>query len=142
MYWDAALSGQEIEALSGSVWDQEKIDYFNRYLPVSPEAKFALKDWYIVIPAKAMEEFDIKINPGMKWLIKKESWNVLLSTETYMNLPTTLVGTVWNKDISGLPSAGDSITINVSSVDVGVFKQLGVHLTCEPRYEGNKLYHS
>ena len=94
VYWDAALSGQEIEALSGSVWDQEKIDYFNRYLPVSPEAKFALKDWYIVIPAKAMEEFDIKINPGMKWLIKKESWNVLLSTETYMNLPATLVGTV------------------------------------------------
>ncbi|MBE5919807.1 MAG: DUF1846 family protein, partial [Pseudobutyrivibrio ruminis] len=33
-------------------------------------------------------------------------------------------------------------SVILSSVDVGVFKQLGVQLTCEPRYEGNKLYHS
>ncbi|WP_143484035.1 DUF1846 domain-containing protein, partial [Pseudobutyrivibrio ruminis] len=33
-------------------------------------------------------------------------------------------------------------SVILSSVDVGVFKQLGVQLTCEPRYEGNKLYHN
>ncbi len=33
-------------------------------------------------------------------------------------------------------------SVILSQVDVGVFKQLGVHLTCEPRYEGNKLYHN
>lgn len=33
-------------------------------------------------------------------------------------------------------------SVILSQVDVGVFKQLGVHLTCEPSYEGNKLYHN
>ncbi len=33
-------------------------------------------------------------------------------------------------------------SVILSQVDVGVLKQLGVHLTCEPRYEGNKLYHN
>ena len=93
MYGDWALNSQVVEALSGSTWDEEKINYFNSYLLVSPEAKFALNDWYIVIPAKAMSECDIKINPGMKGLIKKdESWNILLSPETYMNLPDVLLG--------------------------------------------------
>jgi uncharacterized protein (UPF0371 family) len=32
-------------------------------------------------------------------------------------------------------------SVILSSVDVGVFKQLGTHLTCEPKYEGNKYYH-
>ena len=92
MYGDGALSDQVLETISGSTWGQEQIDYFNRYLLVSPEAKFTLKDWYVVIPAKAMSECDIRINSGMKWLIKKDaSWNVLLSPETYMNLPDTLV---------------------------------------------------
>ncbi len=33
-------------------------------------------------------------------------------------------------------------SVILSQVDVGVLKQLGVHLTCEPKYEGNKLYHN
>ncbi len=33
-------------------------------------------------------------------------------------------------------------SVILSQVDVEVLKQLGVHLTCEPRYEGNKLYHN
>ena len=33
-------------------------------------------------------------------------------------------------------------SVILSSVDVRVFKQLGINLTCEPRYEGNKLYHN
>ena len=33
-------------------------------------------------------------------------------------------------------------SVILSSVDVGVFKKLGINLTCEPRYEGNKLYHN
>ena len=32
-------------------------------------------------------------------------------------------------------------SVILSQVDVGVFKKLGINLTCEPRYEGNKLYH-
>ena len=32
-------------------------------------------------------------------------------------------------------------SVILSQVDVAVFKQLGIHLTCEPKYEGNKLYH-
>lgn len=55
----------------------------------------------------------IKTVTGKIWnLDEPNRWNDNQRT-------TTLVGTVWNKDISGLPSAGDSITINVSSVDVG-----------------------
>lgn len=55
----------------------------------------------------------IKTVTGKIWNLDEPSrWNDNQKT-------TTLVGTVWNKDISGLPSAGDSITINVSSVDVG-----------------------
>ncbi len=33
-------------------------------------------------------------------------------------------------------------SVILSSVDVGVFKQLGIRLTCEPKYERNKLYHN
>nr|MCR5716852.1 DUF1846 domain-containing protein [Lachnospiraceae bacterium] len=33
-------------------------------------------------------------------------------------------------------------SVILSQVDVGVLKQLGIHVTCEPRYEGNKLYHN
>jgi uncharacterized protein (UPF0371 family) len=33
-------------------------------------------------------------------------------------------------------------SVILSQVDVGVFKKLGINLTCEPRYEGNKLYHT
>lgn len=55
----------------------------------------------------------IKTVTGKIWnLDEPNRWNDNQRT-------TTLVGTVWNKDISGLPSAGDSITINVSSVEVG-----------------------
>ena len=32
-------------------------------------------------------------------------------------------------------------SVILSQVDVGVFKKLGVNLTCEPRYQTNKLYH-
>ncbi len=32
-------------------------------------------------------------------------------------------------------------SVILSQIDEGVFKKLGVHLTCEPNYESNKLYH-
>ena len=32
-------------------------------------------------------------------------------------------------------------TVILSAVDDGMFKKLGVNLTCEPQYESNKLYH-
>jgi len=33
-------------------------------------------------------------------------------------------------------------SVLLSSVDINVFKKLGVNLTCEPRYQTSKLYHS
>ncbi len=33
-------------------------------------------------------------------------------------------------------------SVLLSHEDIGVFKKLGCHLTCEPRYERNKLYHN
>ncbi len=33
-------------------------------------------------------------------------------------------------------------SVILSSVDVGVCKQLGIRITCEPKYERNKLYHN
>lgn len=33
-------------------------------------------------------------------------------------------------------------SVILSQVDVGVFKQLGVHLTCEPEYSSNRLFHT
>jgi uncharacterized protein (UPF0371 family) len=32
-------------------------------------------------------------------------------------------------------------SVILSQVDVGVFKKLGVNLTCEPTYQSKKLYH-
>ena len=32
-------------------------------------------------------------------------------------------------------------SVILSSVDVGVFRKLGINLTCEPRYQSKKLYH-
>ena len=32
-------------------------------------------------------------------------------------------------------------TVILSSVDDGVFKRLGMRMTCEPIYEKNSLYH-
>ena len=32
-------------------------------------------------------------------------------------------------------------SVILSQIDSGVFKKLGVNLTCEPHYESNKLYH-
>ena len=32
-------------------------------------------------------------------------------------------------------------SVILSQIDEGVFKKLGVNLTCEPQYESNKLYH-
>ena len=32
-------------------------------------------------------------------------------------------------------------SVILSHVDLAVFRKLGVHLTCEPKYESNKLYH-
>ena len=33
-------------------------------------------------------------------------------------------------------------SVILSQVDVGVFKKLGVNLTCEPRYQTKKLFHT
>ena len=33
-------------------------------------------------------------------------------------------------------------SVILSSVDEKIFKKLGMHLTCEPKYETNKIYHS
>ena len=33
-------------------------------------------------------------------------------------------------------------SVILSQVDVGVFKKLGVNLTCEPTYQSKKLYHT
>ncbi|NLF34589.1 MAG: DUF1846 family protein, partial [Clostridiales bacterium] len=32
-------------------------------------------------------------------------------------------------------------TVILSEVDEGVFRKLGINLTCEPRYQTSKLYH-
>ena len=55
---------------------------------------------------------EVKTVTGKIWnLDEPNKWNDNQRT-------TTLVGTVWNKDISGIPNAGDTITIDVSSVEV------------------------
>ena len=33
-------------------------------------------------------------------------------------------------------------SVILSQVDVGVFKKLGVNLTCEPKYQSKKLFHT
>ena len=33
-------------------------------------------------------------------------------------------------------------SVILSQVDVGVFKKLGMNLTCEPRYQTKKLFHT
>ena len=40
-----------------------------------------------------------------------------------------------------LRGAESHSSVILSQIDSGVFKKLGVNLTCEPQYESNKLYH-
>jgi len=71
-------------------WDKEWLDRLNQFIPEG--SKFGLvevwqwenKKTYIKIPAKAIESCDVLINPWMKWLIKKEGENILLSDETVL----------------------------------------------------------
>ena len=44
------------------------------------------------------------------------------------------------QQISRLKGLEAHSTVLLSSVDEGVFRKLGVNLTCEPKYETNKLY--
>ncbi len=44
--------------------------------------------------------------------------------------------------LPGLKGLDVHSSVILSEVDVGVFKKLGINLTCEPRYETNKLYHT
>ncbi len=45
------------------------------------------------------------------------------------------------KQLEGLRGAEAHSTVILSGVDSGVFKKLGVNLTCEPVYQTKKLYH-
>ena len=45
------------------------------------------------------------------------------------------------KQLEGLRGGEVHSTVILSSVDSGVFKKLGVNLTCEPVYQTKKLYH-
>ena len=45
------------------------------------------------------------------------------------------------EQLSRLKDAEVHSTVILSQVDENVFKKLGAHVTCEPAYEGQKLYH-
>jgi len=45
------------------------------------------------------------------------------------------------QQLEGLRGGEAHSTVILSSVDSGVFKKLGVNLTCEPVYQTKKLYH-
>lgn len=46
------------------------------------------------------------------------------------------------ENLDGLKGLEVHSSVILSQVDVNVFKQLGVHLTCEPEYSSNKLFHT
>lgn len=94
-YGDGSIEKYEIVDVNikWDHWDTEMIEAFNKYL--ENDAKLSLtEDWeYIVLSPKVMDKYNICLNPWMKGLMKKdESWNVLLSKETYMNLPRIFRG--------------------------------------------------
>ena len=43
--------------------------------------------------------------------------------------------------LSKLAGCEVHVTVILSQVDAGVFRKLGVNLTCEPRYQTPRLYH-
>ncbi|MCI2050123.1 MAG: DUF1846 domain-containing protein [Lachnospiraceae bacterium] len=43
--------------------------------------------------------------------------------------------------LDGLRGLEAHSSVILSQVDTGVFRKLGINLTCEPEYEGNRLYH-
>lgn len=45
------------------------------------------------------------------------------------------------QQLSSLAGCQVHSSVILSSVDEGVFRKLGMHLTCEPKYETKKLYH-
>ena len=102
IYWDGAIRSHTIKMdekfKDSQKWDGEMIKKFNQYMPEG--SKFELvelwegeeKKEYIKVPAQAIRDCDILINSGMRWLIKKdESGNILLSTETVIDMPTRLM---------------------------------------------------
>ncbi len=75
---------------SYSSWNGEMVAEFNKDLPEGKEVSLN-PEWYVVIPQNLFR--DVYINPGMKWLIKKdESWNILLHPETRIDLPVVTAG--------------------------------------------------
>ena len=63
---------------------------------------------------------------------------IALSIEALRNEPAKLAYEQLPK-IAGLEVHSSVI---LSQVDVGIFKKLGVNVTCEPRYHSKKLYHT
>ena len=45
------------------------------------------------------------------------------------------------QQLSKLKGCEAHTTVIISQVDAGVFKKLGINMTCEPEYESNKLFH-
>ncbi|MBR5266548.1 MAG: DUF1846 family protein, partial [Clostridia bacterium] len=45
------------------------------------------------------------------------------------------------EQLEKLKGAEAHSTVMLSQVDLDVYRKLGINLTCEPRYQGKKLYH-
>ncbi|MBE7007831.1 MAG: DUF1846 family protein, partial [Ruminococcaceae bacterium] len=45
------------------------------------------------------------------------------------------------KQLGKLRGANAHFSVIISEEDVQLYKSLGIHVTCEPRYEVKKLYH-
>jgi len=114
-YGDVSKREYEIEAISGSKRDQNMVDYMNKYLDKDAKISLSEDEKYVIFSPKVVGRYDILFDPEMKWLMKKdESWNILLSVETFIHLPSRTFGAATKHTyiLIGWSDAGKAINDN------------------------------
>ena len=94
-YGDVSTNEYKLEAMSGSKRNQKMVDHINKYIKEGERLSLTEDEEYVVLPKKLVDwdSCDILFNPEMKELMKKdESWNILLSVETFISLPVKKYG--------------------------------------------------
>ena len=114
-YGDVSKREYEIEAISGSKRDQSMVDHMNKYLDKDAKISLSTNGKYVVLSPKVVERYDILFDPEMKWLMKKDNgWNILLSVETFIHLPSRTFGSATKHTyiLIGWSDAGKAVNDN------------------------------
>ena len=89
-----------------------------------------------------------EVAPG-KWVIRVQAGfradghvrrvsRTVYGTETEADIA---IAQLAQEQLGSLRGCDAHFSVIISEEDIKLYKRLGIHVTCEPRYEGKKLYH-